>query len=650
MAGAAGLGEVFPRFYRPGSLCALLRPIAASMPRPPATGGCRRPRCQDPVAMPFPATHPALAAALAARGYEEPTPVQSAVLQPEAAGRDLLVSAQTGSGKTVAYGLAAAPPCWATRSGCRARTSPLALVIAPTRELAVQVHRGAGLALCRGGGAHRRLHRRHGRAARGACAGGRLPHRGRHAGAAVRPPVARAAGHVGDPGRGAGRGGRDARPGLPGRARPDPGGGAGGAAHAAVLGHHRARNRGPGAQVPARRAAHRHRLGTRQHADIEYRAVLAAPHEAEQAVVNVLRCFESPTAMVFCSTREMVRHMHGSLAERGFDVRGAVGRAEPGRAHPGAGRAALRRGPGVRRHRRRGAAGSTCRTWGWWCTRRCRPTAPRCCTARAAPDAPGARGRACWLCRSCEAAQGRAAAEAARVQAHWCGAPTADEIRARDGERLLADPMLTEEPTPDELALARSLLAGRQPEEVAAALVRLYRARLPEPEEIRAMAVVPERRPAQTSYAAQAERPVRERVPHARAWRGGRDLVRHADRAARQGRSEVAGPADLPAGRRHQARHRRDPDRRRRNAVRDRDRGGGAVRGLHRGHRRRRGQDRGGRGAATGVAHWTDVTAPRPWRAWSGGGTGRCSAAGTGRATTHGPRAALVAQAGLLTG
>jgi len=46
---------------------------------------------------------------LAERNYIDPTPVQTAVLEPNAAGRDLLVSAQTGSGKTVAYGLAIAP-------------------------------------------------------------------------------------------------------------------------------------------------------------------------------------------------------------------------------------------------------------------------------------------------------------------------------------------------------------------------------------------------------------------------------------------------------------------------------------------------------------------------------------------------------------
>ena len=56
----------------------------------------------------FPKSNPSLERALADRGYNDPTPVQAAVLQPEALDRDLLVSAQTGSGKTVAYGLAMA--------------------------------------------------------------------------------------------------------------------------------------------------------------------------------------------------------------------------------------------------------------------------------------------------------------------------------------------------------------------------------------------------------------------------------------------------------------------------------------------------------------------------------------------------------------
>jgi ATP-dependent RNA helicase DeaD len=81
-----------------------------------------------------------ICAALAEQGYADPTPVQAAVMAPEAMGRDLLVSAQTGSGKTVAFGIAMAEAILSAEAAARTRT-PLALVIAPTRELALQVSR-----------------------------------------------------------------------------------------------------------------------------------------------------------------------------------------------------------------------------------------------------------------------------------------------------------------------------------------------------------------------------------------------------------------------------------------------------------------------------------------------------------------------------
>ena len=90
--------------------------------------------------MPFPIKNPALARALLARGYNEPTPVQLAVLTAEADDRDLLVSAQTGSGKTVAYGLALASTVMGEAERLPATILPMVLVIAPTRELALQVH------------------------------------------------------------------------------------------------------------------------------------------------------------------------------------------------------------------------------------------------------------------------------------------------------------------------------------------------------------------------------------------------------------------------------------------------------------------------------------------------------------------------------
>src|SRR3712207_9461010 len=89
--------------------------------------------------MPFPPVPAPRDHALSERGYAEPTPVQAAVLEGGVAGRDLLVSAQTGSGKTVAFGLAFAPQILTEGVRAGPAGAPLALVIAPTRELALQV-------------------------------------------------------------------------------------------------------------------------------------------------------------------------------------------------------------------------------------------------------------------------------------------------------------------------------------------------------------------------------------------------------------------------------------------------------------------------------------------------------------------------------
>ena len=82
-----------------------------------------------------------LAEALAKKGYEALTPVQEAVLEPDLAEKDLLVSAQTGSGKTVAFGLALAVNLLEGNPRFSKAGLPLALIITPTRELALQVTR-----------------------------------------------------------------------------------------------------------------------------------------------------------------------------------------------------------------------------------------------------------------------------------------------------------------------------------------------------------------------------------------------------------------------------------------------------------------------------------------------------------------------------
>ena len=84
---------------------------------------------------------PALAGALEQRGFQRLTPVQEAVLDPTLADRDLRITSQTGSGKTVAIGFAVrhlvSTP--AASNGAKGGARPRALVVAPTRELAKQV-------------------------------------------------------------------------------------------------------------------------------------------------------------------------------------------------------------------------------------------------------------------------------------------------------------------------------------------------------------------------------------------------------------------------------------------------------------------------------------------------------------------------------
>jgi ATP-dependent RNA helicase DeaD len=78
---------------------------------------------------------PELLDALAGLGYEEPTPIQSEAIPPLVEGRDLLGQAATGTGKTAAFAL----PLLQRLEPGRGRSGPAALILVPTRELAVQV-------------------------------------------------------------------------------------------------------------------------------------------------------------------------------------------------------------------------------------------------------------------------------------------------------------------------------------------------------------------------------------------------------------------------------------------------------------------------------------------------------------------------------
>jgi len=284
--------------------------------------------------MPFPASHPALDRALSERGYAEPTPVQAAVLEAALSddgsvdtggGRDLLVSAQTGSGKTVAFGLALAPTLLGEQERFTDFGAPLALVIAPTRELAQQVASELTWLYAQSG------------ARIVACVGGMDPKVERRA-------LERGAHIV---------------VGTPGRLRDHLERGALDLSEArAVVLDEADEMLDMGFQedltfileaapatrrtlmfsatlardiVQLARTYQRDAIridtvsGTKSHADIEYKAIRVAPNEVELAVVNVLRYFEAPGALVFANTRERVKHMKSSLRERGFSVVGLSG-------------------------------------------------------------------------------------------------------------------------------------------------------------------------------------------------------------------------------------------------------------------------------------------------------------------------------------
>jgi ATP-dependent RNA helicase RhlE len=81
---------------------------------------------------------PVVSAPLARMGYERPTPIQSQAIPLVLSGVDLLARAQTGTGKTAAFGLPMVERLRSSAAG--ERRKPRGLVLVPTRELAAQVH------------------------------------------------------------------------------------------------------------------------------------------------------------------------------------------------------------------------------------------------------------------------------------------------------------------------------------------------------------------------------------------------------------------------------------------------------------------------------------------------------------------------------
>ena len=270
--------------------------------------------------MTFSTTSPPLVRALTERNYDSATAVQTAVTADAAAGRDLLVSAQTGSGKTVAYGLAIAKDLLGDSERFERAAAPLALIVAPTRELALQVHRelawlyqyaDARVVSCVGG-MDPRAEQRQLAAGAHIVVGtpGRLCdhlRRGRLDVSQLKAVVLDEADEMLDLGF---------REDMEFILKTTP-------ATRRTLLFSATLPRGIVAIAKTyQQQAFRVEVAGDEggHADIEYRAIRIAAADVEHAVVNVLRFFESPGALVFCNTRNAVRHLQATLSERGFSV------------------------------------------------------------------------------------------------------------------------------------------------------------------------------------------------------------------------------------------------------------------------------------------------------------------------------------------
>jgi ATP-dependent RNA helicase DeaD len=434
--------------------------------------------------MAFPPLNPAIERALAAQGYADPTPVQLAVLQEDAVDRDLLVSAQTGSGKTVAFGVAMATTLLGEEEYLGGVSgAPMALIIAPTRELALQVSRelewlykeaGGRIVTCVGGMDARREQR----LLANGChivvgTPGRLRdhlERGYLDVSALKVAVLDEADEMLDLGF---------REDLEFILETTPA-----ERRTLLFSATIAKDIARLAQTYQRDAV---RIDTttrnEPHGDIEYKAIRVAPNEIEHAVVNVLRHYHAGGALVFCSTRDAVRHLYASLRERGFEVVGLSG--EMGQ-------------------RERNDALQSLRD------RRARVCVATDVAARGLDlpdlalvihaDLPvnkatllhrsgrtgraGKKGTSVLLVPYTRRRKAESLLASASIEAEWVGPPSADEIRAGDQRRMLEDPTLTEPATEEDLGLARILMDQSPAEAIAVALLRMYRARLPEPEDL----------------------------------------------------------------------------------------------------------------------------------------------------------------------
>jgi ATP-dependent RNA helicase DeaD len=432
--------------------------------------------------MTFPQIPQLLADALTEHGYETLTAVQTAVSESEAYGRDLVVSAQTGSGKTVAFGIAIANELLVDDTIAYA-AQPLALVIAPTRELAQQVSRElewlyakthARIVTCVGGmdpvKERRQLERG---AAIVVGTPGRLRdhlERGKLNLAALRAVVLDEADEMLDMGF---------REDLEELLDATPEG------RRTLL--FSATMPRPIEALAQRYQKNALRISTvgenRGHGDIAYKAVTVAPSDIEHAAVNLLRFYDAETAILFCATRDNVKHLHATLVERGFSAVALSGEHSQNERNN-----ALQ---ALRDRRAKVCVATDVAARGIDL-----PSLSLVVHVEIPRDAEtlqhrsgrtgraGKKGTAVILVPYPRRRRVEMMLRGARIEAEWGEAPGPEEIRAQDRGRLMEKLLTPVEADEEDREIARLVLETVSPEDIAAALVQAHRAAMPQPEEL----------------------------------------------------------------------------------------------------------------------------------------------------------------------
>jgi ATP-dependent RNA helicase DeaD len=432
-----------------------------------------------------PVVKQALAEALKQRGYETLTPVQEAVTQPELVGADLLVSAQTGSGKTVGFGLALSPTLLGEAEKFGQAAAPLALIIAPTRELAMQVKRelswlyaqaGAVVASCVGGMDMRDERRSLARGAHIVVATpGRLRdhiRRGSINLTEIRGVVLDEADEMLDLGF-----------------RED---------LEFILGEcpQTRRTLMFSATVPrgiANLAKSYQKDAVRvstvaeksQHSDIEYMLMNVSARDGENAIINVLRYYEAPNALVFANTRAMVNRLTTRLSNRGFSVVSLSGElTQNERTH------ALQ---AMRDGRARICVATDVAARGLdlpnldLVVHAELPTNHETLLHRSGRTGrAGRKGVSVLIVPPAARRKAERILRSAKLTAKFTDAPSADAVKARDEERMMADPAW-QEPIDEREADAVAKLTDKfDITQIAAAYLRLFASRQTAPEELAA--------------------------------------------------------------------------------------------------------------------------------------------------------------------